>query len=87
MIYSPDSARRTPGAAAVASAYDGAKEVGLILANVAFREGWKIGSGGWLRVLFDWIGVFMEAGTGSQVQYFVGQLDEKCIKISEGGKS
>jgi hypothetical protein len=68
MIYSPDSARRTPGAAAAASAYDGAKEVGFILANVAFREGWKIDSGCWLRVLFDWIGIFMEAGTGSQVQ-------------------
>ena len=38
------------------------------LANVAFSNGWKIGSGGWLRVLFDWIGIFMEAGTGSQVQ-------------------
>ena len=39
-IYSPDSARRSPGiAAAAASAYDGAKDVGLILSNVAFREG------------------------------------------------
>jgi len=27
MIYSPDSTRRTPGAAAAASAYDGAKDV------------------------------------------------------------
>lgn len=69
MIYSPESAWSTPDATA---AYDAGIAVpeccGRILANVASREGWKIGSGGWLCSIFALLGVFTGTGTGSQAQ-------------------